>query len=187
MVKYHLIWGHLFPSDTSDKEQKMLTRARPFGLTMAALAALLVLTLVPGAPVGHAAGEPFDWAQDRPLGPTTAAPPEPLSALSDTEATEPHLSDFSAPSAPSVVQDEASQQRTPDALCSAPAMFAENAVQLDDEIHLQVRGGSITTSSIVDPPGDATPSYLDVLSAEIIQVGDDLQFNMTLNGYLLKK
>jgi hypothetical protein len=51
-----LIRGHLFPSKTSDKEQRMLTRAKPFSLAMAAL---LVLTLVPGAPIGHAQNKPF--------------------------------------------------------------------------------------------------------------------------------
>ena len=60
----------------------MLTHTKAFSLT---IAALLVLTLTPGAP-------------------TTAAPPEPLNVLSDAEAAEPHLSDFSAPSASSAVQ-----------------------------------------------------------------------------------
>ena len=51
-----LIRGHLFPSDTSDKEQKMLTRAKPFSLTMAAL---LVLILMSSAPTGYAQNKPF--------------------------------------------------------------------------------------------------------------------------------
>jgi len=72
----------------------MLTRTKVFGLT---IAALLVLTLVPGAP--------FGLAQDRQGRPTTAALPEPLNILSNTEATEAHFSDFSAPSASSAVQD----------------------------------------------------------------------------------
>jgi len=36
----------------------MLTHTKAFSLTMAAL---LVLALVPGAPIGHAASETFDW------------------------------------------------------------------------------------------------------------------------------
>ncbi|GEM_PF-6885314 len=40
----------------------MLTRAKPFSLT---IAALLLLTLVTGAPFGHAAGEPVE-PQGRP-------------------------------------------------------------------------------------------------------------------------
>ena len=51
-----LIWGHLFPSKTSDKEQKMLACAKPFSLTMAAL---LVLILMSSAPIGYAQNKPF--------------------------------------------------------------------------------------------------------------------------------
>ena len=43
----------------------MLTRAKPFSLTMAAL---LVLALVPGAPIGYAQNRPFGklwtWRDD---------------------------------------------------------------------------------------------------------------------------
>jgi len=51
-----LIRGHLFASDTLDKEQKTLTRAKPFSLTMAAL---LVLILMSSAPIGYAQNKPF--------------------------------------------------------------------------------------------------------------------------------
>jgi len=51
-----LIRGHLFASDTLDKEQKTLTRAKPLSLTMAAL---LVLALLPSAPIGYAQNKPF--------------------------------------------------------------------------------------------------------------------------------
>jgi Tol biopolymer transport system component len=88
---YFPVRSHLFASDTPEKEQKMLTRTKVFSLT---ITALLVLTLAPGAPFGHAQGRP-----------TTTAPPEPLNTLSNTEATEVHFSDFSAPSASSVVQN----------------------------------------------------------------------------------
>ncbi len=40
----------------------------------------------------------------------------------------------------------------------------------------------LPASFIVDPSGDASPPHLDVLSAEVIQVDDGLQFNMTLAG-----
>jgi DNA-binding beta-propeller fold protein YncE len=76
----------------------MLTRVKVFSLT---IAALLVLTLVPGAPFGYPSASLRASAWGRP---TTAAPPEPLNTLSNTEATEAHFSDSSAPSVSSVVQ-----------------------------------------------------------------------------------
>ena len=57
------------------------------------MAALLLLTLLPGAPFGHGQGKP-----------TTAAPPESLNTLSTTEA---HFSGVNAPSAPSVIPADA--------------------------------------------------------------------------------
>ena len=71
----------------------MLTRTKTFSLT---IAALLLLTLLPGAP--------FGLAQDRQGKPTTAAPPESLNTLSITKA---HFSGVNAPSAPSVIPADA--------------------------------------------------------------------------------
>ena len=100
--------------------------------TIAALAstALLILTALP-------------------LASTSASrPPESLTALNRTEATEGSalLSGFSAPSVAPVVQSL--DPLTPAALHSAPVMFIENVGQFDARARFQVRGSMGTPSPV---------------------------------------
>ena len=136
----------------------MLTRVKIFGLMTAAL---LVLTLVPGAPFGHAS---LGYARDRQGRPTAAALPEPLNTLNNTEAAEAHFSDFSAPSASSVVQNPLIQpiRRSP-AHPQAPTADAENvefvghiggttkAVAVQGNYAYIGEGGALTILDISNP------------------------------------
>jgi len=99
-----------------------------------ALTALLILTALPLASTAAPRLEP--------------EPPESLTALNSTEATErgAPLSAFSAPSAASVVQSPGTTTRISATLRSSPVMFIENVGQFDSRARFQVWGRDRTTS-----------------------------------------
>ncbi len=137
------------------------------------MTALLALTLVPGAPIGYAQDRPttaaprtrisgiqadsLDGQPNDPLNPahplfsTAAASSEPLNALSDAEATEPQLSDFSAPSASSAVQDADSENVEPvlaDAQTSGGLLIAVPQERLDALLAVLAARGVVEAAHI---------------------------------------
>lgn len=60
--------------------------------------------------------------------------------------------------------------------------MAQSFVIVDKDIDIQAEYVEGKTSSVNDPSGDAEPAYLDVISAEVIETGDSVQFSMTMAG-----